>query len=75
MTQARRRATFGMAAVVAVLIALHLRPPHGGPEPLLGGVLPWDLTWHVLWMVAAMLAVLAMTSRRLWPDDEDPRDE
>ena len=59
-----------LPGVVLVLLALlHLVPPHGGPDPVVLGVLPWDLAWHLLWMVAAGAAVIAMTSPRLWPDD------
>jgi hypothetical protein len=73
--RATSRATWALAAAIAGLVGLHLWPPHGGPAPMLAGVLPWDLVWHVAWMGAAMLVVLAMTSRRMWPDDEEPRDE
>lgn len=65
------RATWALGAAIVGLVALHLLPPHGGPAPILAGVLPWDLVWHVLWMGAAMLVVVAMTARRFWPDDED----
>ena len=62
---------------MVILLGLHLWPPHGGPAPIVLGVFPWDLAWHLLWMAAAALAVLAMTSTRLWPDDDatDRRDD
>jgi hypothetical protein len=68
------KAAFALWVAIVGLVALHLWPPHGGPEPLLLGVLPWDLTWHVLWMVGAMAAVMMMTSTRLWPDGDEGDD-
>lgn len=64
------RARLGFTAAVVILLALHLWPPHGGPAPIVFGVFPWDLAWHLLWMAAATAAVFAMTSTRLWPDDD-----
>jgi uncharacterized membrane protein len=62
------RVSLGFTVVVLGLLALHLWPPHGGPAPIVFGVFPWDLAWHLAWMAAATLVVFAMTSRRLWPD-------
>lgn len=59
-------------ALVLALCALHVFPPRGGPEPILFGVLPFDLAVALGWMLAASLAVVWMTSRSLWPDEEDP---
>lgn len=63
----------GFAVVVTALVVLHLVPPHGGPDPVVLGVFPWDLAWHLGWMIAAGAAVFAMTSVRLWPDDPPTR--
>lgn len=62
-------ARVGITVAVLVLLATHLWPPHGGPAPVVFGVFPWDLAWHLLWMAAAAVVVVAMTSRRLWPDE------
>lgn len=68
--RAHRRA---FAALTAALFALHLDPWNAGPAALLFGWLPWDLAYHLLWMAAAALLVLYMTSGAVWPDDpEDP---
>lgn len=72
MDSARARTSWvglGFAVVLVLLVVLHLVPPHGGPDPVVLGIFPWDLAWHLLWMVAAAAAVIAMTSLRLWPDD------
>ena len=58
-------------ALVLVLCVLHVLPPRGGPEPILFGVLPFDLAVALGWMIAAALVVVWMTSRSLWPDEED----
>ena len=55
--------------LVVALLLVHVAPPRGGPDPLLFGVLPWDLAVHVVWMLLAALAVVWMTTRALWPDD------
>jgi hypothetical protein len=65
---ARRRVVF--AALVVVLLALHLLPPHRGAAPMIAGFLPWDLAYAVLWMLAAAGAVLYLTDR-VWPGDGD----
>lgn len=57
-------------ALVAGLGVLHVWPPRGGPEPLVLGVLPFDLAEALAWMFAAALVVVAMTSRAMWPDDD-----
>jgi len=61
------------AAVVVALVGLHLWPPFGGPEPILLGVLPWDLAVSLAWMAIAGLCVVWMTTPTMWPDDEDDR--
>lgn len=72
MDSARARTSWvglGFAVGLVLLVVLHLVPPHGGPDPVVLGIFPWDLAWHLLWMAAAAAAVIAMTSLRLWPDD------
>lgn len=56
--------------LVVALLVVHVWPPRGGPEPLVLGVLPWDLAVHVAWMLVAALVVVWMTSRALWPDED-----
>jgi hypothetical protein len=62
-------------AVVAVLLILHvdvfnhLEPgsdPSDGVAPV--GWLPWDMAYHLLWMVAAAGAVFYLTAK-VWPSD------
>ena len=69
MRGSARRSLFWV--LVSALLVLHVVPPRGGPEPLVFGVLPFDLTVAVAWMFVAALAVAWMTTRALWPDDED----
>lgn len=59
-----------LGALVVGLIALHVVPPRGGPEPLLFGVLPFDLVVALGWMSAAAVVVVWMTSPSLWPDED-----
>jgi hypothetical protein len=68
---ARRRLLF---ALVAALVVLHVFPPRGGPEPLVFGVLPFDLAVALAWMIAAGLVVVWMTTPALWPDAPPERD-
>ena len=57
-------------ALVVVLFVVHVFPPRGGPEPILFGVLPFDLAVALGWMIAAGLVVVWMTSRSLWRDED-----
>ena len=57
------------AAIVAVLLVLHVVPPHQGVEPVVLGALPWDLAYALLWMAAAWATVLWICAR-VWPDAE-----
>ncbi len=52
-------------AAAAGLIAVHVWAPHR--DGLLGGVLPWDLAFHLGWMLAAGLLIEVMT-RVAWRD-------
>jgi hypothetical protein len=69
---ARRRLFW---ALVTALGVLHVVPPRGGPEPLVLGVLPFDLAFSLAWMLVAALAVVWMTSPSLWPDEPAPPED
>ena len=58
------------ALFVAALVVAHVWAPHGGPDPILLG-LPRDVLVHLAWMAAAGIAVAWMTSRALWPDEDE----
>lgn len=64
----RRRLAAWIAA--AVLIALHVFPPQGDTSVLIWGFLPWDLAFHIGWMVAAAGLIYA-TTRFAWRDVDD----
>ena len=68
MSVSGRRWAFGTALVG--LTVLHVVDPWGGQGPTFAAIagLPWDLTYHLLWMAAAAAAVLYMTYR-VWPDE------
>jgi low affinity Fe/Cu permease len=70
-TPRSRRFPAKFAAAVVVLLALHVYDPWGGQGPLTAWGLPWDLVYHLLWMLAATALVLVMTYR-VWPDDPPP---
>ncbi|MBZ5715195.1 hypothetical protein [Nannocystis pusilla] len=59
------------AVLGVALVVLHVDTWNAGPGELLLGWLPWDLAYHLLWMAAAALLVLYMTSRAIWPEDQD----
>ena len=63
-----RSARATLWAAVALLVVLHVVPPHRGDEPMVLG-LPWDLAYHLLWMAAAAAAIIAVT-RIAWRDAE-----
>jgi NO-binding membrane sensor protein with MHYT domain len=52
-------------AAAAALMGLHVWAPHR--DGLLGGVLPWDLAFHLAWMLAAAGLIEVMT-RVAWRD-------
>lgn len=59
------------AVLAAALIVLHVDTWNAGPGGLVFGWLPWDLAYHLLWMALATLLVFYMTSRAIWPEDQD----
>mgnify|MGYP001357911869 CR=1 FL=1 len=65
MNLSRRR--WALATVLVALAVLHVVDPWGGRGPDVAGM-PWDLAYHLLWMIAAAAAVLYMTYR-VWPDE------
>lgn len=67
--RASASARVGLGVFMALLVLLHVLPPHRGLEPVLLG-LPWDLAYHVLWMAAAAAAIILVT-RIAWSDAED----
>jgi hypothetical protein len=69
MRASTRRAV--LAAWVAALLVTHVVQWRAGQRPTLFGFLPWDLAYHLLWMVAAAAAIIFMTARSCkashWP--------
>lgn len=63
------------ALLTAVLLVLHVDPWNAGPAGLVLGWLPWDLAYHLVWMAAAALLVVYMTSPAIWPEDQDRRED
>lgn len=57
---------------VAGLLVLHVIPPHRGAEPVLLGFLPWDLGYHVLWMVGAALTII-FAAEVVWREPPEAR--
>ncbi|MGH1343127.1 MAG: hypothetical protein ACRBN8_16335 [Nannocystales bacterium] len=64
----RRRGLIWAAA--AVLVGVHVWSPSRGG--IVAGVLPWDLAFHLGWMLAAGLLVEALT-RTAWRDVDGDR--
>ena len=60
-----------LSVALVVLVVVHLVPVPGDPARLVAGFLPWDLAWHLGWMLAATLVVLYMTGPP-WPDEPPP---
>ena len=54
--------------LVVTLIALHLYDFRGAVPGLLWGVVPWDLAYHLFWMLAALGVVVYLTEI-VWQDD------
>lgn len=70
VTPTAHRRTF--TALVVALLVLHVDTWNAdGPPVLVLGWLPWDLAYHLLWMACATGAVVYMTSKAIWPEDQD----
>lgn len=71
--ESHRRHGRVLAVMVALLVLTHVVQWQPGREPMLLGFLPWDLAYHLLWMVAATVVVLYMTEV-VWrhPPEDDP---
>ncbi len=58
------------AGLVVALVILHLDAWNAGrAEPLVLGFLPWDMAYHLGWMIAAMAVIFYMTVW-VWPEEE-----
>jgi hypothetical protein len=60
-----------LSVALVVLVGVHLGPVPGDPARVVAGFLPWDLAWHLGWMLAATLVVFYMTGPP-WPDEPPP---
>lgn len=60
-----------LSVALVVLVVVHLSPVPGDPARVVAGFLPWDLAWHLGWMLAATLVVFYMTGPP-WPDEPAP---
>lgn len=67
---ARRRHRWVFAGAVVVLLVLHVDVwNQGRGDALILGFIPYDLAYHLLWMVVAWAVVIYMTVF-VWPDEE-----
>ncbi|MCR9160246.1 MAG: hypothetical protein NXI35_06175 [bacterium] len=66
LTYERRRRLLWVAA--AVLVGVHVMAPDRAI--VIGGVVPWDLAFHLGWMVAAGL-LIELIARTGWRDVDD----
>ncbi len=60
-----------LSVALIVLTVLHVVPIGGDSDALVLGWMPWDLAYHLLWMVGAAAVVLYMTGPP-WPDEPPP---
>lgn len=60
-----------LAAALVVLVVVHLVPVPAHPARVVLGFLPWDVAWHLGWMLAATFVVIYMTGPP-WPDEPAP---
>jgi hypothetical protein len=60
-----------LSLALVVLVVVHLLPVPGDPARVVAGFLPWDLAWHLGWILAASLVVIYMTGPP-WPDEPPP---
>ncbi len=67
---ARRRHRWVFAAAVVVLLVLHVDVwNQGRGDGLILGFIPYDLAYHLLWMLVAWAVVIYMTVF-VWPDEQ-----
>ena len=66
LTYEQRRRLLGVGA--AVLVVVHVMAPDRAG--IIGGFVPWDLAFHVAWMVAAGILIELIT-RLGWRDVDD----
>ena len=55
------------AALTVALILLHLVHFPGAFDVAVLGWMPWDLAYHVAWMLAATAAIFYLTAK-VWPE-------
>ncbi|MCA9711075.1 MAG: hypothetical protein KDK70_34860 [Myxococcales bacterium] len=70
-TPKTRRARLVLTVALLGLVVLHVVPLPGDPQWIVLGVLPWDLAYPLLWMLAAAIVVAYMTGPP-WPDEPPP---
>jgi hypothetical protein len=58
-----------LAVLVTALLVLHIDVWNHGRGGLVFGWLPWDLAYHLAWMVGATAVVWYMTLGP-WPDED-----
>ena len=58
-----------LAVLVTALLVLHIDVWNHGQGGLVFGWMPYDLAYHLAWMLAATAVVIYMTLGP-WPDDE-----
>lgn len=67
-----RRNKVALAVLVVVLLVTHVVQWRPGLEPMVLGFMPWDLAYHLIWMVAAAAVIFWWTTVD-WDDpSEDP---
>ena len=62
-------AAAALAVLVTALLVLHIDVWNHGQGGLVFGWMPYDLAYHLAWMLAATAVVIYMTLGP-WPDDE-----
>jgi hypothetical protein len=60
-----------LSVALVLLVGLHLVPVPGDPTWVVLGFVPWDLAWHLGWMLLASAVVIYMTGPP-WPDEPAP---
>lgn len=62
-----------LSGLLLALVGAHLFAPRLDTSWMLAGFLPWDIAYHLLWMLAAAVGVLFMTGPA-WPEPEAERE-